>query len=159
MLITDPRTKNYRSARLRMWDDLTRQYEDYVGYFQENEGLYDAEPIQGQPLAAASGKSTTNSRSWPSPPGGLTFQFIAETPIARDRHSDLGLRHSGLRPPCSSHKTLLSRARFGHPAQCSASPRYRHRAALYVGFIGLRWGFEPPGQTLNFSNSSPSNNV
>lgn len=41
MLTTDPRTKNYRSSRLRMWEDLMRQHHAYVEYFQENEGLHD----------------------------------------------------------------------------------------------------------------------
>jgi hypothetical protein len=41
MLTTDPRIKNYRASRLRMWEDLMRQHHAYVEYFQENEGLHD----------------------------------------------------------------------------------------------------------------------
>lgn len=41
MITTNPRTKNYRTSRLRMWEDLMRQHHAYVEYFQENEGLHD----------------------------------------------------------------------------------------------------------------------
>ena len=37
MQTTDPRTKNYRASRLRMWEDLMRQHHAYVEHFQENE--------------------------------------------------------------------------------------------------------------------------
>lgn len=40
------RTKNYRALRMRAWEELNRQHDTYIEYYQEHEGL----GLGGQPI-------------------------------------------------------------------------------------------------------------